>query len=143
MGILVAIVRNVRRLQIIFFASIFWRTIGIIGRIIVFLGGFVGCLRATPGRFFPAARTPPLAGLVFIGVERILLLDDFSLLGSFLFKKRLPVSRRDLIVVGMDFAKGQKAVAVAAIVHKRRLQRRFDPGYLCQIDVSAKLFLRL
>jgi hypothetical protein len=30
----------------------------------------------------------------------------------------------------MDFGKGQEAVAVAAIIDERRLQRRFDPGYL-------------
>jgi hypothetical protein len=32
-------------------------------------------------------------------------------------------------------------VAVAAIVHERRLKRRFDPGYLGEIDVAAKLSL--
>ncbi len=35
-----------------------------------------------------------------------------------------------LVVIGMDFAEGEKAVAVAAIVDERRLKRRFDPRNL-------------
>jgi hypothetical protein len=53
--------------------------------------------------------------------------------------QRLTVGDRDLIVVGMDFAEGEKAVAVAAIFDERRLQRRLDAGNLGQIDVAAKL----
>ena len=37
------------------------------------------------------------------------------------------VGDRDLIVVGVDFVEGQEAVAVATVLHERRLQRRFDP----------------
>ena len=40
----------------------------------------------------------------------------------------------------MDFAEGQEAVAVAAVVDERRLQRRLDARYLGEIDVAAKLF---
>ena len=54
--------------------------------------------------------------------------------------QRLPVGDRDLIVVGMDFAEGQKAVAIAAVVDEGGLQRRLDPRHLGQIDVAAKLF---
>jgi hypothetical protein len=36
----------------------------------------------------------------------------------------------------MDFAEGQEAVAIAAILDERRLQRRFDPCYLREIDIA-------
>ena len=32
-------------------------------------------------------------------------------------------------------------MAVAAIFHERRLQRRFDAGYLCKIDVALELLV--
>ena len=35
----------------------------------------------------------------------------------------------NLVIVGVDFGKGQEPVTVAAIVHKCSLQRRFDAGY--------------
>jgi hypothetical protein len=41
--------------------------------------------------------------------------------------QRLPVGNRDLIIIRMDFGKRQEAVAVAAILDERRLQRRLDP----------------
>ena len=40
--------------------------------------------------------------------------------------QRLPVGDRDLVIVRMDFRKGEEAVTVSAIVDERRLQRRFD-----------------
>ncbi len=57
--------------------------------------------------------------------------------GLFL-QQRLPVGERDLIVVGMDFAEGQEPVAIAAVVHERRLQRRLDPRDLGQVDIAAQ-----
>jgi hypothetical protein len=56
------------------------------------------------------------------------------------FDQRLTVGDRDLIIVGMDFAKGQEAMAVAAIFDEGRLQRRLYARDLGEIDVSAKLF---
>jgi hypothetical protein len=53
--------------------------------------------------------------------------------------QRLPVGDRDLVIVGMDFAEGEKAVAIAAIVDEGGLQRRLDPRDLGQIDIAAKL----
>ena len=40
----------------------------------------------------------------------------------------------------MDFAEGEKAVAIAAVVDEGGLQRRLDARHLGQIDVAAKLF---
>ena len=56
------------------------------------------------------------------------------------FDQRLTVGDRDLVVVGMDFAEGKEAVAVAAIFDEGRLQRRLYAGDLGEIDVAAKLF---
>ncbi len=54
--------------------------------------------------------------------------------------QRLPVGDRDLIVVGMDFAERQEAVAVAAVFDERGLERRLNARHLGKIDISAKLF---
>ncbi|WP_354230735.1 hypothetical protein [Bradyrhizobium sp. F1.4.3] len=53
--------------------------------------------------------------------------------------QRLPVGDRDLVVVGMDFAEGEEAVAVAAIFDEGGLERRFDPGNLGEVDIPAQL----
>ena len=42
-------------------------------------------------------------------------------------QQRVAVGLRNLVIVGMDFAEGEEAVAIAAVVDKRRLERRFDP----------------
>ena len=56
------------------------------------------------------------------------------------FDQRLTIGDRDLIIVGMDFAEGQEAMAVAAILDEGRLQRRLYARDLGEIDVSTKLF---
>ena len=62
-------------------------------------------------------------------------------LEAFLVRQQcFAVRDRDLVVVGMDFAKGKKSMAVAAVIDKRRLQRGFDPRHLGKIDIALKLF---
>ena len=51
--------------------------------------------------------------------------------------QRLTVGDRDLIVVGVDFAEREKAVAVAAIFDEGGLQRRFYARNFGEIDVAA------
>ena len=63
-----------------------------------------------------------------------------SMLGFFA-KQRLAVFLGDLIVIGMYLAEREEAVAVAAIIDERGLQRRFDPRYLRQINVALKLLV--
>ena len=63
-----------------------------------------------------------------------------AVVALFLGDQRLPVGDRDLIVVGMDFGERQEAVAVAAVIDERRLQRRLNARDLGEIDVTAKLF---
>ncbi len=58
--------------------------------------------------------------------------------GCLFIEQRLPVGRRDLVVVGMDFAERQEAVAVAAVVDERRLQRRLHARHLGEINVAPQ-----
>ncbi len=44
-----------------------------------------------------------------------------ALVAFFLGDQRLPVSDRDLVIVRVNFREREETVAVAAIVHKRRL----------------------
>ena len=52
-----------------------------------------------------------------------------------------PVGDRDAVIVGVDLVEGEETMAIAAIIDKRRLQRRLDPDDLGQIDVALELFL--
>ena len=61
-------------------------------------------------------------------------------MGAFIrLDQRLTVGDRDLIIVGMDFAEGEEAVAVAAIFDEGRLQRRLYPRDLGEVDIAAQL----
>lgn len=53
--------------------------------------------------------------------------------------QRLPIGDGDLVIVRMDFAEGQEAVAVAAVLDEGRLQRRFNAGDFGEVDIAAKL----
>ena len=54
--------------------------------------------------------------------------------------QRLPVGNRDLVIVGMDFAEGEEAVAVAAIFDEGGLQGRLYARNLGEVDIAAQLF---
>ena len=56
-------------------------------------------------------------------------------------QQRLPVGDGDLIVVGMDFAKGEEAVAVAAEFDERGLEGGLYPGDFRQVDIALDVFL--
>ncbi len=55
------------------------------------------------------------------------------------FDQRLTIGDRNLIVVRMNFAEGQKAMAVAAIFDEGGLERRLYARHLGEIDVSTQL----
>ena len=76
------------------------------------------------------APAPPVGAVIGVGIGG-------AVIALFLGEQRLPVGDRNLIVVGMDFGEGQEAVAVAAVIDERRLQRRFDARDLGEIDVTA------
>ena len=117
----------------------------------VFLGEFrrlLGGARVAGGRFrhraahdlFVAARGRRPASAAVPARAPVVLVFGGALGASFFVDQRLPVGDRDLIVVGMDFAEGQKAVAIAAVVDEGGLQRRLDARHLRQIDVASELF---
>jgi hypothetical protein len=61
-------------------------------------------------------------------------------MGAFVsLDQRLTVGDRDLVIVGMDFAEGEEAVAVAAIFDEGRLQRRLYARDLGEVDIAAQL----
>ena len=71
---------------------------------------------------------PPRLVVVGLG-ELALLLGD----------QPFAVGDGDLIVVGVDFRERQEAVAIAAVVDERRLQRRLYARDFGEIDVAAQL----
>jgi len=62
-------------------------------------------------------------------------------MGAFVgLDQRLTIGDRDLVIIRVDFAEGQKTVAVAAVFDEGRLQRRLYPRDLGEVDISAQLF---
>ncbi|MNL35091.1 hypothetical protein D3C87_1571020 [compost metagenome] len=49
------------------------------------------------------------------------------------------IGHGDLVVIGMDFRKGEEAVAVAAIFDKGRLQARLNPRDFREVDIAPQL----
>ena len=60
---------------------------------------------------------------------------------GFFGQQGFPVFLRDLVVIRVDFAEGQEPVAIAAEIDEGRLQRRFDAGYLGEVDVAFDLLV--
>ncbi|WP_456703391.1 MULTISPECIES: hypothetical protein [unclassified Bradyrhizobium] len=61
-------------------------------------------------------------------------------MGLFLgLDQRLTVGNRNLVIIGMDFAEGEEAVAIAAIFNEGGLERGFDPCDLGEVDIPAQL----
>jgi hypothetical protein len=80
-----------------------------------------------------AVALPPSGGPVLV------FLFGFAM-GAFVgLDQGLPVGDRDLVVVRMNFAEGEKAVAVAAIFDEGRLKRGLYPRDLGEVDIAAQL----
>src|SRR4029077_18784717 len=61
-------------------------------------------------------------------------------MGAFVrLDQRLAIGDRDLVIVRMDFAEGEEAVAITAIFDEGRLQRRLYAGDFCEVDIAAQL----
>jgi hypothetical protein len=60
--------------------------------------------------------------------------------GSFA-QQRFTVLCGQLVVIRVDLAEGEEAVAVAAIFDKGGLERRLHPGDFGEVDVAAELFV--
>jgi hypothetical protein len=76
-----------------------------------------------------AAAVPAILGL-FLGFPMGLL---------FGLDQCLTVGDRDLVIVGMDFAEGQEAMAIAAIFNEGGLKGGFYPRDLGEVDIPAQL----
>jgi hypothetical protein len=77
----------------------------------------------------PAVAARPVFGF-FLGLA----------VGAFVsLDQRLTVGDRNLVIVGVDFAEGQKAVPIAAVFDERGLQRGLYARDLGEIDIAAQL----
>ena len=93
-------------------------------------GGALDLLVRSAGASLPVgAASGAIVRLHLGGARGTLLLVD----------QRLPVGDRDLIIIGVNFAEGEKAVTVAAVIDEGGLQRRLDARHLGKIDIAAKL----
>ena len=78
-----------------------------------------------------------VVAIIFGGAQALLLGGVLGLLAE----QGLAILPGDLVIIGVDLAEGQEAVAIAAIVDERRLQRRLDPGHLGEIDIPLELLV--
>lgn len=60
---------------------------------------------------------------------------------ALLAEQRITILFGDLVVIRVDFRKGEEAVPVSAVFHERRLQRGFDACNLGEVDIALQLFL--
>ena len=77
-------------------------------------------------------------GAVDLGRLRFRLVVVLGVVAALLGDQPFAIGDRDLVIVGMDFGEGQEAVAVAAVFHERRLERRFDADDLGEVDVALE-----
>ena len=78
------------------------------------------------------------AGALGFALVRLLVLARLLLPA---LQQALPVGDRDLVVVGVDFAEGQEAVAVAAIFDEGGLQAGLYADDFGEVDVAFELLL--
>ena len=101
---------------------------GFLGAIAVGLGGLAIVFGFGVGRLAIL-----IGGVVLFLVRLVLGVAQPLFLGGllgFFAEQGVAVGLGDLVIVGVDFAEGEEAVAVSAIVDERRLERRFDPRNL-------------
>ena len=102
----------------------------------VFLGGLFG--RGVVQRFDRFRFG--IAGFFRLGVGGSIDLLFFRLGGRRLLPEDfLAVLDRDAIIVRMDFVEGEETVPVSAIVDECRLERRFHPCHLGEINIAFQL----
>src|SRR5512140_4035719 len=79
------------------------------------------------------ARTPAPVGAV------LALFFGFAMRAFVRLDQGLTIGNRNLIVIGVDFAEGEEAVTVAAVLDESRLQRRLYARDFGEIDIAAQL----
>jgi|GEM_PF-3243420 len=75
----------------------------------------------------------PAVGTVF----RFLL--GFAMRALVCLDQGLTIGDRDLVIIRMDFAEGEKAVTITAVLDKGGLQRWLYPRDLGEIDIAPQL----
>ncbi len=91
-----------------------------------------------------ASAPAPSPAAALLALLRVAVFVVFPLGGlSFGAQNSLTVRYRYLIIIGMDFAERQEAMAVSAILDKSGLKRWLYPRDTGEVDISAKLFLVL
>jgi hypothetical protein len=58
---------------------------------------------------------------------------------SIFFEKLLPIGNRDLVIIRMDLAECEEAVAIAAVLDERSLEAGFYADNLGKIDIALEL----
>ena len=117
----------------------------VIGSSGVFVGSIeLGCVVFLPWTTAAAAaitRTAiiAIAATLFAGVLLVILVLACSFrLG---IDQGLPIGDRDLVVIRMNFAESEKAMAITAILNECSLKGRFYTRHPRQIDIAFDLFL--
>jgi hypothetical protein len=87
-----------------------------------------------------AAAGIAVAGAAAMIGARLALLLGLAMGALFRLDQRLTVGDRDLVIVGMNFAEGEEAMAVAAIFDEGGLQRWLYARDFGKIDIAAQLF---
>ena len=76
---------------------------------------------------------------VAVGGTVLVLFLSFAMSAFVCLDKGLTVGYRDLVIIGVDFAEGEKAVTVAAVLDEGGLQRRLYPRDFGEVDIAAQL----
>ena len=96
-------------------------------------------------RFAPAIVAAAVVVMVIVMVVMMMVVMIVVVVAAFLHQplllaqQRLAVFARDLVIIRVDFRKGEEPVPVPAIIDERRLQRRLHPRHLGEIDVALDL----
>ena len=88
----------------------------------------------------PLAALRTVATLLALGGAFLGLFLLAGLLGGDL-QQALPIGHGDLVIIRMDFAKGEEAVPAAAIFHETGLQRGLHPHHAGEVDIAFQLLL--
>ena len=114
--------------------------LGIFFRFGDFLHAAFGVLFAALAAAAASVAIPSAAAAAAVALTLfVLVLGLAGVLFLFGLEQRHAVGEGDLVVVGVDFREGEEAMAVAAILHEGRLQRRLDARHLGEIDVTLQL----
>jgi len=140
------------RVGVVMFGVVDVTAFGVPALVFVTFPGFMGLggLRGIEARVFDDLALDPFAtaAAARIAVARtaasagaVLALFFGLAMGALVgLDQGLTIGDRNLIIVGMDFAEGEEAVAVAAIFDEGCLQRRLYARDLGEIDIAAQLF---